>query len=175
MGTRVRQSPPAEYGIAEWRSFSREMAAKGIQVENFHQDYQWRDVSPQAARALQIKQGSSVCCLDRLRGWDGRPVLHTRSWFHGRLGLTGKEDFNKPLYEVLAAETGAVAGHAHEEFMAEAANATWAKRLQVKLGQPLLLRRHTVFDTENRPIEFAEIRYISTRFTLTLDLRRETP
>ena len=38
---------------------------------------------------------------------------------------------------------------------------------------PLLLRRHTVSDANGRPIEYAEVQYVSERFTLTLDLRRE--
>jgi DNA-binding GntR family transcriptional regulator len=44
--------------------------------------------------------------------------------------------------------------------------------LRVPPGAPLLLREHTVFDPGNRPFEFAEVRYVSSRFTLTMDLRR---
>ena len=173
VGTRVARSRPAESGIGAWRSFSREMAAKGIQVVNFRQDYVLVEASPEAARALQVKRGTRVHRLDRLRGWVGLPVLHSRSWFHPRLGLTGREDFSQPLYEVVTAETGAMVGHAHEEFTAEAATASMAKQLQVKKDESLLLRRHTVFDTGNRPMEFAEVHYVSKRFTLTLDLKRE--
>jgi hypothetical protein len=32
---------------------------------------------------------------------------------------------------------------------------------------------HSVFDSGGRPIEFAEVRYVSSRFALTLELRRE--
>ena len=175
VGTRVSQSRPAESGIGAWRSFSREMAGKGIVVENFRQDYALAKANPDAVRALQIKSGIRVYRLDLVRGWNGLPVLHSRSWFHPRLGLTGKETFAKPLYEVLAGETGAEVGHAHEEFTAATATARMAKLLQVKTGEPLLLRRHTVFDMGNRPMEFAEVHYVSTRFALTLDLKRETP
>ena len=175
VGTRVSRNRPAESGIGAWRSFSREMADKGIQVENFRQDYALVEASPDAVRALQIKSGTRVYRLDRVRGWDGLPVLHSRSWFHPRLGLNGGETFAQPLYEVLAGETGAEVGHAHEEFTVATATARMAKPLQVKTGEPLLLRCHTVFDTGNRPMEFAEVHYVSARFTLTLDLKRETP
>jgi DNA-binding GntR family transcriptional regulator len=43
----------------------------------------------------------------------------------------------------------------------------------VRPGSPLLLRCHTVFDASGRPIEYAEVQYVSSRFTLTLDLRRD--
>ncbi len=62
------------------------------------------------------------------------------------MGLTGTEALDRPLYEVIADETGAEVGHAHEEFMAEVASARMAKLLQVKSGEPLLLRRRTLFN-----------------------------
>ena len=52
------------------------------------------------------------------------------------------------------------------------AEARIARLLEVTKATPLLLRRHTVFDPGNRPFEYAEIRYVSSRFELTLDLRR---
>jgi GntR family transcriptional regulator len=125
------------------------------------------------AHALQIKPGTKVWRLDRLRGWDGRPVLHSRSWFHPRLGLTGLEEFSRPLYEVIERETGVVADKAREEFMAVPANAAMAKLLATKSGEPLLLRSHTVFDTGGRPMEFAQVHYVSPRFVLSLDIRRD--
>ena len=173
VGTRVSRNRPAESGIGAWRSFSREMAGKGIQVENFRQKYELVATDEVAARPLQIKVGTEVWRLDRVRGWNGRPVLHTCSWFHPRLGLTGREDFSKPLYEVIESETGVVAENAHEEFTAATASARMAKLLQVKTGEPLLLRRHTVFDTGDRPLEFAGVHYVSSRFTLTLEIRRQ--
>ena len=36
----------------------------------------------------------------------------------------------------------------------------------------LSLRQHTVFDPGNRAFEFAEVRYVSSRFTLAMELRR---
>ena len=172
VGTRVR-SQPAESGIGAWRSFSLEMSRKGICVENFRQDFAQAEVDDVAARALHIKPGTTIWRLDRVRGWDGRPVLHSRSWFHPRLGLTGREEFSRPLYEVIEVTTGAVAEKAREEFIAVAANASLGRELAVKRGDPLLLRSHTVFDTGGRPMEFAQVHYVSPRFALTLEIRRD--
>ena len=107
-----------------------------------------------------------------MRGWDGKPVLRSTSWFHPRLGLTGKEEFTRPLYEVIEAATSTRPGQAHEEFLAVSASETIAKLLEVKKGVPLLLRRHSVLDVGGRPFEFAEVHYVSSRFALTLDMRR---
>jgi GntR family transcriptional regulator len=172
VGTHVRPAP-AESGIRAWRSFSREMARKGIRVENLRQEFTLVQPDDAAARALQTAPRIKVWRLDRVRGWEGQPVLRTRSWFHPRLGLTGREDFSKPLFEVLEAQTGAVAENAREEFVAVGASAALAKLLAVKRGEPLLLRWHTVFDRGGRPMEFAEVHYVSARFALTLELQRK--
>jgi DNA-binding GntR family transcriptional regulator len=52
------------------------------------------------------------------------------------------------------------------------ADAAMARRLQVGREAPLLLRSHTVHDAGSRPIEFAEAHYVSSRFALTLDMKR---
>ncbi|MDO8541946.1 MAG: GntR family transcriptional regulator [Opitutaceae bacterium] len=174
VGTRVAP-PRAESGIRAWRSFSREMAGKGITVENFSLEYGIQRAGGRAAAALQVEPDVPVFRLDRVRGWDGQPVLYSRSWFHPRLRLTGSEDFARPLYDVLEAASGVQPDAAREEFSAVTAGAALAKRLAVKPGTPLLLRCHTVVDARNRPIEYAEVHYVSARFTLSLDLRREQP
>ena len=169
VGTRVAPRR-AESGIRSWRSFSREMAAKGITVRNFSVTVRIVGAAGLAAQALRVRPGVEVLRLERVRGWNGKPVLVTTSWFHPRLKLTGGEDFTRPLYEMLEAETGVVPKAAHEELTAITANAALAEKLSVKAGAPLLLRRHTVSDTGGRPIQYAEINYVSARFSLTLDL-----
>jgi len=96
VGTRVMR-PRAESGIRAWRSFSREMAAKGVRVENFSSEIRPHAATEKAAQALQLAPGAMVLRLDRVRGWDGFPVLLSRSWLHPRLRLTGREDFSQPL------------------------------------------------------------------------------
>jgi GntR family transcriptional regulator len=171
VGTRVSHQQ-VESGIGAWHSFTREMASKGIKVENYHLDYRRVAASPEAARALQIA-ATEVWRLDRVRGWEGKPVLSSSSWFHPRLCLNGTEDFARPLYKTLERATGIRPRRAREEFLAVRADAQRAEMLQVSRNTPLLLRRHTVFDAGNRPIEFAEVHYVSSRFTVTLDLRRK--
>lgn len=171
VGTRVSLRQ-AESGIRAWRSLTREMAAKGINVQNFRLDYHLATASAEATEALQLNSATQVWRLDRVRGWHGQPVLRSTSWFHPRLGLKGDEDFTSPLYETLERTTGVRPHHAREEFLATIADKQTADLLHVPEGTPLLLRRHTVFDPGNRVFEFAEVCYVSERFTLTMDMRR---
>jgi GntR family transcriptional regulator len=171
IGTRV-SSGRVESGIKAWRSFTEEMGAKGIQVKNFSLTYRFVRSSNEAARALQLSPGTEIWRLDRVRGWSGKPVLITTSWFHPRLGLKGVEDFSSKLYYTLEQLTGVRPHHAREEFLAVIADAQRAKLLRVPVATPLLLREHTVFDPGNRPFEYAEVRYVSSRFTLSMELHR---
>ena len=171
VGTRV-STRHLESGITAWRSFTREMASKGIKVENFRLDFRQINASADSARALNIDLKTQLWCLDRVRGWNGKPVLQSTSWFHPRIGLKGNEDTTRPLYEMIETATGTRPRYAREEFSAVGADSRLARLLDVRRGTPLLLRRHTVYDQGGRPFEHAEVHYVSSRFTLSLEMRR---
>jgi GntR family transcriptional regulator len=173
-GVGTRATPlKVEAGIGALRSLSREMAGRGITVENFSQEYERTPVPSHVATGLQIQPNALAWRLDRIRGWANLPVLHSRSWFHPRLSLNGKEVFSRPLYEVLRQETGVEIGCSREEFKAVIPDVVMAKHLEVKRSEPLLMLCHIVYDRGGRPVEFAEVHYVSTRFTLSVDMRRE--
>src|SRR5450432_125424 len=73
VGTRA-SNRHLESGIRAWRSFTQEMASKGIKVENFRLDYHSVEASADAAQALQLESPVPLWRLDRVRGWDGKPV-----------------------------------------------------------------------------------------------------
>jgi GntR family transcriptional regulator len=168
LGTRVVQT-----GLVAWASLTGEMRQKGIEVQSFVLKVSEKTANGKIANALQIPVGTPVKFLDQVRGWDDRPVLQSRSWFHPRLNLSGREDFRRPLYTLIQEETGIAADHAREEFLAVAADGATARRLKVKKGTPLLLRRRTSFDSQGLPIEYAEILYDTPDVSLTLTSRRE--
>lgn len=174
IGTRVVPRS-AESAVEAWRSFSREMKSRGIDVVLFRVQLQRVRSSEAVATALRVKPGTQLYRLDRVRGWGELPVLHSRSWFHTRVSFNPGETFVRPLYEIIAESSGIVADRASEAFDGALATAALSRELRIKRGTPLLLRRHTVFDPMDRPFEFAEIHYVSARFTLTLDLKRELP
>jgi GntR family transcriptional regulator len=174
VGTRVVQRS-TEAAIGAWRSFSREMARQGIEVRNFRLQLREVPATSSVAAALRIASGTAVQRLDRVRGWGELPVLRSRSWFHPSVRFAAGEKFSRPLYDLVTEVSGLNADRASEAFGAEAATAPLAKDLRVRETSPLLIRRHTVFDTLGRPFEFAEVHYVSERFTLTIDFKREAP
>jgi GntR family transcriptional regulator len=165
-GTRVVHT-----GLVAWASLTGEMRRKGIDVQSFILEVSEKTAEGKIADALQVPVGTPVKCLEQVRGWDDRPALQSRSWFHPRLELSGKEDFRRPLYKLLKEDTGIAADHAREEFLAVTSDGPTARRLKVKKGTPLLLRRRTSFDTQGRPIEYSEILYDTGDISLTLTSR----
>ena len=172
VGTRVIE-PRIHSGVGAWHSFTHELADKGIKVETYSIQAKLAAAPSAAAQALQLAVDTEVLCLDRVRGWDGHPEVHFRSYFHPRLGLTKKDDFRTPLYELIQAKTRAVADQSFEELRAVAADERLGRLLQMPVGSPLLRRTRTVLDTGRRPMEFAIVHYRCERFTLTLNLRKD--
>jgi GntR family transcriptional regulator len=173
VGTRVVKRA-AESAVTAWRSLSREMARSNIVVQLFRLNLDSRPAPKDAAAALHVSPNAETLCLDRVRGWDGEPVLRSRSWFHPRVRFREGEPFKQPLYDIIAQTSGLNATRAYEEFGAETAGEELSVDLAVERGAPLLLRRHTVFDEIDRPLEYAEVHYVSARFMLTLELQRGT-
>lgn len=171
VGTRVSHRR-FESGIRAWHSLTHEMKSKGIVVRNFHVTYRQVKATAKVVEALQLDAAAPLWQLERVRGWGGKPVLQSVSWFHPRLNLKGTEDINLPLYEMLERATGVRPHRARDQFLGVDADAHQARLLEIQARAPLLLRRHTAFDAGNRPFEFAEVHYVSTRFTLTLDMQR---
>jgi GntR family transcriptional regulator len=165
--------PRVHSGVGAWHSFTREMAAKGIQVETYLTKVEIVPASHAVARALRIPVQTKVLCLDRIRGWDDCPEVSFRSYFHPRLGLTKEEDFHKPLYAMIRERTSVVADESLEEFTAVLADKRMARLLKVPVGAPLLRRERTVLDTGRRPVEFGVVHYRCDRFRLTMSLHQQ--
>jgi len=172
VGTRVLEAQ-VQSGVGAWHSFTREMKAKGVEVETYSTKAEWVPADGAAGRALQVSAKTEVLYLERVRGWDGEPEVVFQSYLHPRLGLSTNDDFQKPLYELIQERCSVVADQSAEELKAVAADHRLAKILDVPIKTPLLRRDRTVLDTGRRPVEFAIVHYRCDRFRLSLRLRRE--
>jgi GntR family transcriptional regulator len=173
VGTRVRRGQTSS-GLGAWLSFTREMAHKGIEVETFEVSARKIRAGMEVTAALQVPGDKPILRLDRLRGWEGVPSVHFRSFLHPRLGLEPGDDFSGPLYDLVSQRTKIRPDHSYQEISAVAADPWLAAVLQVDPGSPLLVRKHIVYDRSGRPLEFAIDHIRSDRFTLTLMMRSES-
>jgi len=156
-----------------WLSFSQEMAARGIPVRNFELHISWVNPEEQIANFFEIGTDKKVLKLERLRGRTEGPFVYFVSYFHPRVGLTGDEDFKRPLYEILEKDHSVIANLSKEEISARTVDKIIAAKLEVEPGSPILFRKRFVYDQGDRPIEFNIGYYRADSFIYTTESRRE--
>jgi GntR family transcriptional regulator len=100
VGTKVANVAVSSKSM-NWMSFSQEMKARGIPIKNFELHLSWVFPDERVANFFEIKTDKKVLKLERLRGGPEGPFVYFVSYFHPRVGLTGEEDFTRPLYEIL--------------------------------------------------------------------------
>lgn len=171
VGTRVSNNTVSSKSV-NWLSFSQEMAARKIQIKNFELKLKWVKPDEQIANFFEIKTDKKVLKMERLRGQPEGPFVYFTSYFHPRIGLTGKEDFLRPLYEILEKDYMVIASLSKEEITARAADKFLAEKLNLEVGSPILVRKRFVYDQGDRPIEFNMGYYRADSFVYSIESRR---
>jgi GntR family transcriptional regulator len=155
-----------------WLSFSQEMKARGIPIKNFELHISWIYPDEILANFFNIKTDQKILKLERLRGRPEGPFVYFVSYFHPRTGLTGEEDFKRPLYDILEADYNIVTELSKEEISAKAADKFIAAKLETEPGSPILFRKRFVYDQADRPIEYNLGYYRADSFVYTVESRR---
>jgi GntR family transcriptional regulator len=158
--------------LKNWSSFTQEMISKGMEVKNFEITASWVDPKKEIAQFLEIPEDTKVLKMERLRGTTSGPFVMFYSWFHPRVGLSGKENFSRPLYEILENEYSTIVKLSREEISACSADSNLSKKLGIKIGDPVLKRVRLVFDPGNRPVEYNIGYYIGDSFTYKIESER---
>ena len=156
-----------------WLSFSQEMKAKGIEIKNYELFIGWVKPAEDIRMFFNIKDDRKILKLERLRGSADRPFVYFISYFNPRIGLTGNEDFSRPLYEILEKDYHTVVKLSKEEISARLADHSLADKLELKPGEPVLKRMRFVYDPGNRPVEWNVGYYRADSFVYTIESTRD--
>lgn len=156
-----------------WLSFSQEMKALGIETKNYELHLSWVKPTEELCLFFDIKNDVRVLKLERLRGNNEFPFVYFISYFNPRIGLSGNEDFSRPLYDILGQDYNSIAKLSKEEISAISADAMLAEKLELKTGEPILKRKRFVFDPGSRPLEWNVGYYKADSFTYTLEFERD--
>ena len=160
--------------LKNWLSFSQEMKAKGIKIRNFECKTSWIEPDQRQIDFFSINKNKKILKLERLHGRPEGPFVYFISYFHPRVGLTGKEDFTRPLYEILEKDYSTIVKLSKEEISAKAADQFLAKKLDLNPGDPILKRKRFVYDPGGRPIEYNLGYYRADSFIYTIESERDT-
>jgi GntR family transcriptional regulator len=171
VGTRVAEKVLTT-NLDQWHGFTHEMNQKGVQFKNYKIEVGKKNAEPKIASFFGIPENTEIIYLNRLRGDDDGPFVFFESYFHPRIGLTGKEDFTRPLYDLLENDFHVIPSLSKERIKARLASSITAKHLKIHAGDPVLVRERFVLDPGDRPIEYNIGYYKADRFTYAIDIRR---
>jgi len=155
-----------------WLSFSQEMKAMGVEVKNYEMYIGWVKPTEELCNFFNIAGDTKILKLERLRGNPEIPFVYFISYFNPRIGLTGDEDFTRPLYDILE-EHNTIVKLSKEEISAKIADQMLAEKLEMKVGDPILNRKRFVYDPGGRPVEWNVGYYRADSFVYTIESDRE--
>jgi GntR family transcriptional regulator len=158
--------------LSRWSSFSEEMSTKGIELRTISKKIKRVEADGATALALGIKEGETVCRLERLKGADGVPVVLFISYFHPRVEISDDEDFDGKLYDILEQKYHVVPAISNEEIGAFKTDGYFAKKLNVKKDIPILFRRRHVLDASGKILELCNAYYRSDKFVYNIQIKR---
>lgn len=148
------------------------MKLRGITIKSFELHVTWVYPDETLANFFEIKTDRKILKMERVRGKPHEPFVYFVSYFHPRVGLTGDEDFKRPLYEILENDYSTIATLSKEEITAIAADDFIANKLKMEVGGPVLFRKRLVFDQADRQIEYNLGYYKGDSFVYTVESSR---
>lgn len=155
-----------------WMSFSQEMKTLGIEVQNFELHVSFKIPEVVVSDFFGIQPDVRTLVLERLRGKKDFPFVYFISYFNPTIGLSGSEDYNKPLYDIIEKGFGVIVKTSKEEISARIADKFLAEKLEISVGEPILVRKRFVFDVDNVPVEYNIGYYRADSFTYTIECER---
>ena len=120
---------------------------------------------------LNVAPKTEVLKLARLKGTKAGPMVYFESFFQPRIGLTGKEDFNRPLYDILEKDYHSIPAISKENISAGIAG-KYHEKLKTSEDFPILIRERFVSDPGARPLEYNIGFYRADRFTYAIEIRK---
>jgi GntR family transcriptional regulator len=171
VGTKVAKKKPLATVLDHWYSFTQEMSEKGIRVINLELKIEWVLADKIIADFFNIARKSRILKLSKLKGTAGDTIVYFESYFHPRIGVNEKDDFDMPLYPMLEQKYGVVVVRSSENISARPAKGI-EKKLKIAATEPVLLRERFVYDAGDRPVEYNKGYYRSDKFIYTIDIKK---
>jgi len=170
VGTRVSEKT-FETSLDSWHSFTQEMSNKGVALKMYSLESEFVEVSERIRNFLMVEPKAQVLKVSRLRGYADAPFVFFESYFNPRIGLTGNEDFSRPLYEILERDFSIVPSLSKERISARLASPQEAALLGVNTKTPVMVRERFVYDSGMRPVEYNIGIYNAEKFIYSIDIK----
>jgi GntR family transcriptional regulator len=153
-----------DHDLTRVAGFSERLERQGLEPGAIVRDVSQREASWAIAAALEVKPGTPVFRIKRLRLGSGRPLALEDSWvpadtFPGLADL----DLSGSIYALMRDEYGREPVRAVERLEPVVARAHEASALKVETGAPLMLVERTAYAVDGTPVEYARDRHRGDR------------
>lgn len=153
-------------------SFAEHMRRHGMQASAQVLTAQIRPGTDDENNDLGQGLGAEVCQLEQVLSGDGTPIaLESCRIARDCAGVLDADLEGESLFEELDA-IGRGPARSMGTLRAEAASADVARRLDIAIGQALLVQRLRLLDDEDRPVLLSVTRFVGERFILDVDQTR---
>jgi len=175
-GTFVAPPKLTERAVERLSGFFEDMVALGYPPVSQVLRQEVRPADEQIAARLNVRPGTRVVEIERLRFVEDEPVVLTTTYLPQDLapGLEVADLTRRSLYEYLETECGLSLARGQRTIEAVAADARQARLLRVRKGAPLVFLQSVSYLAGGRPIEYylALHRGDRSRFEVELVRRR---
>jgi GntR family transcriptional regulator len=159
--------------LGQLSSYTEQMRKRGLQASTEVLGAEIHVPSVKVRGKLELHEGDKTLCIRRLRGTsEVFPVVMLQSEIPVSLGVDPNEDFSGSLYNLLEHKYQIRIEWAEEQISASRANTEDAKRLQIPVGDVVLVMERQAFTSGNRPIEFVRAVYRPEHYTFSVRLKR---
>lgn len=151
--------------------FSEEMREIGMEPSSVMLSNELVTPSKAAMNALHLDKTQKVYVLTRIRCANGIPMAVERvSLPFARFAGLETSDLSSSLYTVLRERFGCESSKAEQSIQTCLVNATNAKLLQIKTGDPVLIITRTTYDFSGVPFEYTESVYRGDKYIFNVTL-----
>jgi GntR family transcriptional regulator len=158
--------------LVAWHGFSREMAARGVAVDESSIDVHREPADELVCRALNIPENSMVLKVEQLFRVNRIPAVVIHSWVHPQVSDLVESNLASDDSQVTVTECLDQVCVGQETLYAIAADADEASLLQMPVGNPLFVRERRTLDAAGGGLEFSRLKYRADLFRHTISMRR---
>lgn len=170
-GTEVIYTEKIEETLMKIQSFTEEIKALGLKPGTKSVTVLEKKPTDTVRDILQLEEDVLILQLERIRTVDGKPMVVFETSIESVQGLPHDSvAYSKSLYEVIEQKTGRRVKRVKESFEAMVASETLAKKLDIKKGEPILLRTRVSYDAVSKPIEFTISYYKGSGYKYTVEI-----
>ena len=173
-GTFVAPPKLTETAVERLSGFFEDMVALGYPPisQVLHQED--RPADEQIAARLNVRPGTRIVEIERLRFVEDEPVVLTTTYLPRALapGLATADLTRRSLYEYLETECGLTLARGQRTIEAVAADARQARLLRIRKGAPLVYLQSVSYLADGRPIEYYRALHRGDRSRFEVELVR---